>query len=68
MFFEMFYYTQKYLDAQSMIMYMYLYTPLKYIWFQNLKGTSNFIKSFFFRYHCKRVEKKSNNKINIFLL
>lgn len=48
MFFEMFYHTQKYLDAQSMIMYMYLYTSLKYIWFQNLKGTSNFIKSFFF--------------------
>lgn len=68
MFFEMFYYTQKYLDAQSMIMYMYLYTPLKYIWFQNLKGTSNFIKSFFFDIIVKELKKKSNNKINIFLL
>lgn len=64
----MFYYTQKYLDAQSMIMYMYLYTPLKYIWFQNLKGTSNFIKSFFFDIIAKELKKKSNNKINIFLL
>lgn len=64
----MFYYTQKYLDAQSMIMYMYLYTPLKYIWFQNLKGTSNFIKSFFFDIIVKELKKKSNNKINIFLL
>lgn len=64
----MFYYTQKYLDAQSMIMYMYLYIPLKYIWFQNLKGTSNFIKSFFFDIIVKELKKKSNNKINIFLL
>lgn len=68
MFFEMFYYTQKYLDAQSMIMYMYLYTPLKYIWFQNLKGTSNFINHFFFDIIVKELKKKSNNKINIFLL
>lgn len=41
---------------------------IKIIWFQNLKGTSNFIKSFFFDIIVKELKKKSSNKINIFLL